>query len=209
MAREAHELRWIRPPQQARSQETLGRILDAAEALVAEKGFDDTPISEIVQRAGSSVGAFYTRFPAKDALLALSIAEQNTSLDALLARLQTEQASLTFERLRINGLPAARTRVSDRDRFVELTLIGYRGDVYAVLGQSQGRNASQYAKTFDATARSFRSLRASERRSLVESPTTCGACASMGTVRSVVSVRGATLTLRGRPNSSNTSTVKV
>jgi AcrR family transcriptional regulator len=62
-------LHWVRPPQQARSQETLDRILDATEALVAEKGFDDTPVSEIVRRAGSSVGAFYTRFPDKDALL--------------------------------------------------------------------------------------------------------------------------------------------
>jgi AcrR family transcriptional regulator len=63
------ELRWVHPPQQARSQETLDRILAAAEALVAEKGFEDTPVSEIVRRAGSSVGAFYARFDDKDALL--------------------------------------------------------------------------------------------------------------------------------------------
>jgi AcrR family transcriptional regulator len=52
-----------------RSQETLDRILDAAESLVQEKGFGDTPVSEIVRRADSSVGAFYSRFPDKDALL--------------------------------------------------------------------------------------------------------------------------------------------
>ena len=63
------ELRWIRAPQQTRSQETLGRILDAAQVLVSEKGFEDTPVAEVVRRAGSSVGAFYTRFPDKDALL--------------------------------------------------------------------------------------------------------------------------------------------
>jgi len=62
-------LRWVRTPRQARSQQTLERILDAAEALVQRKGFDDTPVGEIVQRAGSSVGAFYSRFPDKDALL--------------------------------------------------------------------------------------------------------------------------------------------
>jgi AcrR family transcriptional regulator len=59
----------VRPPQQARSQETLDRILDAAEALVAEKGFEDTPVAEVVRRAGSSVGAFYARFADKGALL--------------------------------------------------------------------------------------------------------------------------------------------
>ena len=62
-------LRWVRPPQQARSQQTLDRILDAAEELVSEKGFDDTPVAEIARRAGSSVGAFYSRFPDKDALI--------------------------------------------------------------------------------------------------------------------------------------------
>jgi AcrR family transcriptional regulator len=69
MTAEKPELQWVRPPRQARSQETLDRILDAAEALVADKGFDDTPVSEIVLRAGSSVGAFYARFHDKQGLL--------------------------------------------------------------------------------------------------------------------------------------------
>ena len=62
-------LRWVRPPQQARSQETLDRLLDAAERLVAEKGFDDTGVAEVARLAGSSVGAFYSRFADKDGLL--------------------------------------------------------------------------------------------------------------------------------------------
>lgn len=63
------ELRWVRPPRQARSQETLERLLDAAEQLVAEKGFADATIAELVRRAGSSVGAFYARFRDKEGLL--------------------------------------------------------------------------------------------------------------------------------------------
>jgi AcrR family transcriptional regulator len=63
------QLEWIRPPQQARSQETLMRLLDAAELLVAEKGFEDTTVAEIARRAGSSVGAFYSRFRDKDGVL--------------------------------------------------------------------------------------------------------------------------------------------
>jgi len=63
------ELQWIRPPRQARSQETLERILDAAEQLVAEKGFEDATVAEVVRRAGSSVGAFYSRFRDKEGLL--------------------------------------------------------------------------------------------------------------------------------------------
>lgn len=63
------DLRWVRPPRQARSQRTLHRILDAAEALVAEKGFEDTTVAEVARRAGSSVGAFYTRFRDKEGML--------------------------------------------------------------------------------------------------------------------------------------------
>lgn len=60
---------WVRPPRQTRSQETLERILDAAEEVVAEKGFEAATIAEIVARAQSSVGAFYSRFRDKQSLL--------------------------------------------------------------------------------------------------------------------------------------------
>lgn len=63
------ELHWVRPPRQARSQDTLDRLLDAAERLVAEKGFEDATIAELVRRAESSVGAFYARFRDKEGLL--------------------------------------------------------------------------------------------------------------------------------------------
>ncbi|MDX2168651.1 MAG: TetR/AcrR family transcriptional regulator [Deltaproteobacteria bacterium] len=62
-------LEWIRPPQQARTREALTRLLDAAERMVAEKGFADTGIAEIAQAAGSSVGGFYRRFGDKQGLL--------------------------------------------------------------------------------------------------------------------------------------------
>ena len=61
----------FRPPQQTRSQETLARILDAAENVLDEKIFSEATLAEIMQRAGVTVGAFYRRFPDKDALLHL------------------------------------------------------------------------------------------------------------------------------------------
>ena len=56
-------------PKQLRSQQTLFRILDAAEELIAEKGLADASIPEIVRRAGSSVGGFYARFRGKNEML--------------------------------------------------------------------------------------------------------------------------------------------
>lgn len=61
----------FRPPQQTRSQETLDRILDAAEKVLSEKSFTEATLAEIMERAGVTVGAFYRRFPDKDALLHL------------------------------------------------------------------------------------------------------------------------------------------
>jgi AcrR family transcriptional regulator len=61
----------FRPPQQTRSQATLDRILDAAESVLAEKSFSEATLAEIMDRAGVTVGAFYRRFPDKDALLHL------------------------------------------------------------------------------------------------------------------------------------------
>jgi len=61
----------FRPPQQHRSQETLDRILDAAESVLETKSFSEATLVEIMERAGVTVGAFYRRFPDKDALLHL------------------------------------------------------------------------------------------------------------------------------------------
>ncbi len=63
------QVQWVRPPQQARSHENLERILDAAEQVVSERGFEQATIAEIVKRANTSVGAFYSRFREKDFLL--------------------------------------------------------------------------------------------------------------------------------------------
>ncbi|MBI4956773.1 MAG: TetR/AcrR family transcriptional regulator [Myxococcales bacterium] len=62
-------LEWVRPALQARSQQTLERLLDAAESLVAEVGAERATVADITRAAGSSVGAFYARFGDKEGLL--------------------------------------------------------------------------------------------------------------------------------------------
>jgi AcrR family transcriptional regulator len=63
------KLEWVKPPVQARSQQTLERLLDATEAILDERGLEGVTIAEVARRAGSSVGAFYSRFADKDALM--------------------------------------------------------------------------------------------------------------------------------------------
>jgi len=58
-----------RLPQQARSLETLSRLLDATESLLSEGGVDAATVPAIAAKAGVSIGAVYRRFVDKDALL--------------------------------------------------------------------------------------------------------------------------------------------
>lgn len=66
--------RWSLPATQERSRATRARLLEAAESVFAEKGYDGAKISDIAAEAGCSVGAVYFRFKDKDALF-FAIAE--------------------------------------------------------------------------------------------------------------------------------------
>lgn len=75
----------LRKPVQDRSRRTLESLLDATEALLAERRFEDIPIAEIILRAGSSTGSFYARFPSKEALLPALYARYHAELPERLA----------------------------------------------------------------------------------------------------------------------------
>jgi AcrR family transcriptional regulator len=87
----------VRPPQQARSRATFDRLLDAAEQLLAEVGLEGTSMARVAARAGSSVGALYTRVPDKAALVR---AVQLRLLDRQLAAMETLAADA-----RLAGVP--------------------------------------------------------------------------------------------------------
>lgn len=66
--------RWSLPAQQDRSRATRARLLEAAELVFAEKGYEGARLQDIAARAGCSVGAVYFRFKDKNALFS-AIAE--------------------------------------------------------------------------------------------------------------------------------------
>jgi AcrR family transcriptional regulator len=58
----------IAAPRQTRSQVGLAKMLQAGRELIEASGnLDDLSINDIVERAGTSIGAFYRRFDNKDA----------------------------------------------------------------------------------------------------------------------------------------------
>lgn len=59
-----------RLPQQSRGQRRINLILDAAEALFAEIGYDATTTNAIAARANTAIGSLYQYFPNKEAIVA-------------------------------------------------------------------------------------------------------------------------------------------
>ena len=55
-------------PRTARGERTLRKILDAARGEFGERGFSDSSIVGITQRAGVALGTFYTYFDSKEAV---------------------------------------------------------------------------------------------------------------------------------------------
>lgn len=89
----------LKPPRQDRSRRTLERIEQAALELIGERGVEATSVQDIVQRARSSVGSFYARFPGKEDLLvhleARLWGRARERFDQALAEWEVEGLSLT------------------------------------------------------------------------------------------------------------------
>lgn len=104
----------IRAPKQARSADTLDRIVSAARALLDETSFEELSITRLMRRAGMSVGSFYTRFPHKEALLPYLYQRYDEGLEQTTGSVLEPRA---WQRLRL----AARV-----GRLVDLSVDAYR-----------------------------------------------------------------------------------
>lgn len=86
------------PAHQARSRESLARLLKAAAEVLNKEGLEGATIPRIAARAGLSPGTVYRRFPDKDALLrevCLRLLEENyQGTKKLLASEQWKKMSL-------------------------------------------------------------------------------------------------------------------
>ena len=72
-------------PVQARSQETLARVLRATEQLLERAHFEDIAIGQILRRSGVSAGSFYARFHSKEDILPHLYAAYSADLAARMA----------------------------------------------------------------------------------------------------------------------------
>ena len=62
------EVRAIQAPRRSNGKLRVAAILEAAAALIDEKGFDGTTMADIAERSGTKVGSLYRFFPNKESV---------------------------------------------------------------------------------------------------------------------------------------------
>ena len=96
--------RWVRQPRQARSQQSLQQLLDAAEKQLLANGAEALTLQAVASSAGLTVGAIYRRFDSRDSLLhALHerFAERVAQMLTTLAETAEEQSLSAAEIIRL------------------------------------------------------------------------------------------------------------
>jgi len=124
-------------PQQARSRESLRKLLKAAAEVLGQHGLEGATIPRIARHAGLTPGAIYRRFPDKDALL-------ETMIIGILER--------NDERLRMMLTPAMARQIPlpvFAEQLINNMLVSYRanaGLLRAIRQFAQGRDHSSFYK---------------------------------------------------------------
>ncbi len=88
-----------RAPQRERGRQRVAALLEAADAVFAEKGYDAATMTEIAARAGSAIGSLYQFFPTKPQVAEALMDRYEAALTEQLATLHTAAATLDSEQL--------------------------------------------------------------------------------------------------------------
>lgn len=190
----AEDIPGFHPPLQARSRATLDRLMDAVGAMLVDAGPADLSVREMVARAGTSVGAFYSRFDDRDAALLYAShdfwarsrglwsgylaserweSESAATIVASVVRTFTRLMLADAERVRafvrlslsVPGDRATR-RIAEHDRFIA----GAMGELLAVRAEE-----IRHPRPGDAAGEGFRMVLATVRdRIVLEGAEACG-----------------------------------
>jgi AcrR family transcriptional regulator len=113
-------------PRTARGERTLRKILDAARDEFGERGFSDSSIVAITQRAGVALGTFYTYFDSKEAVFQALVSDMSAQVrDHVAPAFADATDAIDGERRALESfLSFARThrdvyRIIDEAEFVE------------------------------------------------------------------------------------------
>ena len=125
-------------PRTARGERTLRRILDAARDEFGERGFADSSIVAITQRAGVALGTFYTYFDTKEAVFQALVRDMSNQV--------REHVAPAFE--------DAADAIDGERRALEsfLQFARKHRDVYRIIDEAEFVEPSAYRNHYETTA---------------------------------------------------------
>ena len=125
-------------PRTARGEKTLRKILDAALLEFGEKGFSDSSIVGITQRAKVALGTFYTYFDSKDAVFQALVRDMSEQVRlAVSPALASESDPLSREKGALAAL---------------LRLIESRKHVYRIIDEAEFVDPAGYQQHYSGAA---------------------------------------------------------
>jgi AcrR family transcriptional regulator len=108
---------------QQRSQETQGRILNAAEASFAHLGYDGTSVSMICQAAGVSKGAFYHHFDSKQAIFLKLLNRWLAGIDATMSLMSESSTDVPARVMAMSNILDQVLQVADKELLIYLEFV--------------------------------------------------------------------------------------
>src|SRR3954471_19759398 len=125
-------------PRTARGERTLRKILDAAREEFGERGFSDSSIVGITQRAGVALGTFYTYFDSKEALFRALVRDMSSQVRDNVGPAFNDAA---------DGLDGERRALEAFLRFAR-----EHRDIYRIIDESEFVEPDVYREHYETTA---------------------------------------------------------
>ena len=86
-------------PQRARGKLRVASLMEAAAAVIAEKGFEAATMAKIAARAGAQIGSLYRFFPNKEVLADALLQRYGELIDEAFGKIEGQLASLSVNDL--------------------------------------------------------------------------------------------------------------
>jgi AcrR family transcriptional regulator len=91
--------RSARAPKRRRGMLRVASLMDAASAVIAERGYESATMAEIAARAGAQIGSLYRFFPNKEVLADALIHRYGELIDAAFRKIESQAASSSVDAL--------------------------------------------------------------------------------------------------------------
>jgi AcrR family transcriptional regulator len=91
--------RSARAPKRRRGMLRVASLMEAASAVIAERGYESATMAEIAARAGAQIGSLYRFFPNKEVLADALIHRYGELIDAAFSKIESQAASSSVDAL--------------------------------------------------------------------------------------------------------------